>query len=260
MSLHLRSKKMALFDSTGARRHSWTDPTKMVRIGPMASPKFPLDRRETDRRIGRGCAGPDLARGRRWPRRAPRWRCRPKPAASLCVRTPRPRRSGRCKGPNFGSSAARPLEVVVRQRAAGAGRALNWRGIDGVPAAEPLTAARRSQPAARKPCNCRCATPGPSCATSGCSATARRGRRGHTPLVVRESEPVAVDRDEVLLIEEWRLRAGRHRDRARRRPEGHHAGLYDQRPDFIRTLSPDQRAPQAPLYQRLPTLCYCNQN
>jgi hypothetical protein len=28
MSLHLRSKKMALFDSTGARRHSWTDTTE----------------------------------------------------------------------------------------------------------------------------------------------------------------------------------------------------------------------------------------
>ena len=49
--------------------------------------------------------------------------------------------------------------------------------------------------------------PGPSCATSGCSATARRGHRGHSALVVRESEPVAVDRDEVFLIEDWRLRA-----------------------------------------------------
>jgi hypothetical protein len=28
MSLHLRSKKMALFDSVGARRHSWTDTTE----------------------------------------------------------------------------------------------------------------------------------------------------------------------------------------------------------------------------------------
>ena len=27
------------------------------------------------------------------------------------------------------------------------------------------------------------------------------------PLIVGESEPVAVDRDEVLLIEDWRLRA-----------------------------------------------------
>ena len=31
----------------------------------------------------------------------------------------------------------------------------------------------------------------------------------------------AVDRDEVFLIEDWRLRAGRNRDRARHRSEGH---------------------------------------
>ena len=40
-----------------------------------------------------------------------------------------------------------------------------------------------------------------------CSATARRSHRGRGRWSSPESEPVAVDRDEVLLIEEWRLRA-----------------------------------------------------
>src|SRR5689334_6273790 len=46
MSLHLRSKKMALLTAPGQGVTARTDITKMVRTGPMASPKFPLDRRE----------------------------------------------------------------------------------------------------------------------------------------------------------------------------------------------------------------------
>ena len=104
---------------------------------------------------------------------------------------------------------------------------LNWRGIDGAPAVEPLTARSPLEAAASKPCNCRCATPGPSSATSGCSAMARRGHRGHGALVVRESEPVAVDRDEVLLIEDWRVRPDGTAIAPGIDPEGRHAGPYD---------------------------------
>ena len=50
-------------------------------------------------------------------------------------------------------------------------------------------------------------------------------------LIVGESEAVAVDRDEVFLIEDWRLRAGRNRDRARHRPKSHDAALHHQRAD-----------------------------
>ncbi len=82
----------------------------------------------------------------------------------------------------------------------------SWRGVDGVPAAEPL-AARAPLPAGAKEtvliplrhagtflCDLRLLGDGqarPSLARA---------------LIVSESEPVAVDRDEVLLIEDWRLR------------------------------------------------------
>ena len=58
-------------------------------------------------------------------------------------------------------------------------RSLNWRGIDGVAAAEPLVgAAARWRRAPRKTSRFHCVMPAPSCATSLCSATARRGRPG----------------------------------------------------------------------------------
>ena len=49
----------------------------------------------------------------------------------------------------------------------------------------------------------------------------------HGPWWSAESETVAVDRDEVLLIEDWRVRPGRNSDRARQRPQGYHAGPSD---------------------------------
>ena len=48
--------------------------------------------------------------------------------------------------------------------------------------------------------------PEPFCATSVCWATAMRGPRRRWRWSSAKSEPVAVDRDEVLLIEDWRLR------------------------------------------------------
>ena len=83
---------------------------------------------------------------------------------------------------------------------------MSWRGIDGVPAAEPLTA-RAPLPSGAKEtlviplrhagtflCDLRLLGDGQA---RPCQARA---------LIVSESEPVAVDRDEVLLIEDWRLR------------------------------------------------------
>ena len=83
---------------------------------------------------------------------------------------------------------------------------LNWRGIDGVPAVEPLTArpplAAGGKEALQLPlrhagtflCDLRLLGDG--------QAQPSQARA----LIVRESEAVAVDRDEVLLIEDWRVR------------------------------------------------------
>ena len=83
---------------------------------------------------------------------------------------------------------------------------LNWRGIDGASAAEPLLARASPASGARDTF----AVPLPHAGTFLCDLAllgdgAARPTRG-LPLIVTESEAVAVDRDEVILIEDWRLR------------------------------------------------------
>jgi FtsP/CotA-like multicopper oxidase with cupredoxin domain len=83
---------------------------------------------------------------------------------------------------------------------------LNWRGLDGALAAEPLLARASLAPGARDtfPLPLRHAgTFFCDLALLGDGAT--RPTRA-LPLIVTESEAVAVDRDEVFLIEDWRLR------------------------------------------------------
>jgi len=83
---------------------------------------------------------------------------------------------------------------------------LNWRGITGVRAAEPLL----SQTAVVPNGNATLEVPLRYAGTFLCDlrllgdGAARPSRP--LPLVVTESDPVAVDRDEVFLVEDWRLR------------------------------------------------------
>jgi FtsP/CotA-like multicopper oxidase with cupredoxin domain len=83
---------------------------------------------------------------------------------------------------------------------------LNWHGIEGVPAAEPLTARAPLAPGARETF----LVPLRHAGTLMCDLRLLGdGQALPSParaLIVRESEPVAVDRDQVFLIEDWRLR------------------------------------------------------
>ncbi len=84
---------------------------------------------------------------------------------------------------------------------------LNWHGIDGVPAAEPLVARSPLAPNGTETFM----VPLRHAGTFWCDlrllgdGQARPSRA--RALVVGESEPVTVDRDEVFLIEDWRLRS-----------------------------------------------------
>ncbi len=83
--------------------------------------------------------------------------------------------------------------------------ALNWRGLDGTPAAEPLLSRAPIAPGASETFE----LPLPHAGTFVCDLAllgdgAVRPSRA-LPLIVDEREAVAVDRDEVLLIEDWRL-------------------------------------------------------
>jgi FtsP/CotA-like multicopper oxidase with cupredoxin domain len=81
---------------------------------------------------------------------------------------------------------------------------LDWRGLDGVPAIAPLTARPPLAPGAKE----NVTIPLRHAGTMLCDISLLGGDRPSRPraLVVQESEAVAVDRDETLLIEEWRLR------------------------------------------------------
>ena len=78
---------------------------------------------------------------------------------------------------------------------------LNWRGIDGAPEVEPLPA-RLFKVTKLMPLR----HAGTFLCDLGLLGDGRVPPSRAYPLVVRESEPVAVDRDEVLLIEDWRIR------------------------------------------------------
>jgi FtsP/CotA-like multicopper oxidase with cupredoxin domain len=84
---------------------------------------------------------------------------------------------------------------------------LNWRGLDGVPAAEPLAARTPLAPGASE----NLVIPLRHAGTLLCDLRMLGdGQARPLParaLIVGESEPVAVDRDEAFLIEDWRLRS-----------------------------------------------------
>jgi FtsP/CotA-like multicopper oxidase with cupredoxin domain len=83
---------------------------------------------------------------------------------------------------------------------------LNWHGIDGAPAAEPLAARAPLSPQAKETF----VIPLRHAGTFLCDLRLLGdGQARPSParaLIVGESEPVTVDRDEVYLIEDWRLR------------------------------------------------------
>jgi FtsP/CotA-like multicopper oxidase with cupredoxin domain len=84
---------------------------------------------------------------------------------------------------------------------------LNWHGLDGVPAVDPLSARAPLAAGARE----NLIIPLRHAGTLLCDLAlhgdgAARPTRG-LPLIVGESEPATVDRDEAFLIEDWRLRS-----------------------------------------------------
>jgi FtsP/CotA-like multicopper oxidase with cupredoxin domain len=171
----------------------------MVRIGRMAREKFRLDRRELIAGLGAAAltptwsvpsvaqSGPTLELKMR--------------AESLALRSGAPETPVLSLGaPNMRFNRGETVEVAFDFDLSQG--TLNWRGIDGAPAVEPLPA-RPSKLAAPMPLR--------HAGTFQCDLGLLPNARGWPtrahPLVVRESEPVAVDRDEIVLIEDWRVLA-----------------------------------------------------
>jgi FtsP/CotA-like multicopper oxidase with cupredoxin domain len=175
----------------------------MVRIGLMASHEFTLGRREFLTGLGATALCPifpaiGAAQGRT--------------ALTLQAKADRiPLRPGGLETPvwSLGSGdrrfKSRETLDVTFANALPAPAVLNWRGIDGAPASEPLTSRPVVAGGAKDTFQVSLSHPG----TFLCDAGLLGGARPIRPLavIVTEALPAAVDRDEVLMIEEWRLRA-----------------------------------------------------
>jgi FtsP/CotA-like multicopper oxidase with cupredoxin domain len=203
MCLRLRSKKMAGFSREGQTDATGHLPSKMVRIGPMARAIFPLNRRKLIAGLGAAALGPALPSRARAQARVPValqakadvLSLRPggpdTPVWSLAGPDLRFRR-----GEILEASFANDLPVPALPA---------WRGI-GTAAAEPLTARAPILPGAKESFQ----IPLRYAGTFLCDLRLRDDAQARPfrarPLIVQEKEPVTVDRDEVLLIEDWRLR------------------------------------------------------
>jgi FtsP/CotA-like multicopper oxidase with cupredoxin domain len=84
---------------------------------------------------------------------------------------------------------------------------LNWRGLDGVPAAEPLAATTPLAPGANQTLSIPLRHAGTFLCDLRLLGDGQARPSSARALIVAESEAVNVDRDEVFLIEDWMIRA-----------------------------------------------------
>ena len=174
----------------------------MVRIGPMASPKFPLDRRELMAGLGAAALAPiwpetGYAQGR------PTLSLQAKPA-NLALRPGGPATPiWSLHGPELRFMRGDTLKVAFGNELP-VPAALDWRGIDGVPAAEPLTARASLAPGGSDTLQLPLRHAGTFLCDPALLGDGQTQPVRGLPLIVTENEPVA-NRDEVLLIEDWRL-------------------------------------------------------
>ena len=176
----------------------------MVRIGPMTSPKFLLDRRELIASLGAAAIAsiwPAIGRAQGRPALALQAK-----ADSLVLRSNGPATPiWSLHGPELSFKRGEALEIAFGNELP-VSVALNWRGISGVPAAEPLTGRPPLGAGNKEALQLPLRQAGTFLCNLGLLGDGQARPSQARALVVRESEAVAVDRDEVLLIEDWRTR------------------------------------------------------
>ena len=179
----------------------------MVRIELMADRIFRLDRRELLAAMGAAAISPALSGIAAAQRRRPLTLVAK--AGVIALRPGQPDTAiwslqGAAPEPVFRFTRGDELEIGL-ENGLPVPTVLDWRGIDGVPTAEPLMTRSPLAPGAKE----NLVIPLPHAGTLLCDirllgdGQARPARP--RALIVGESEPVNVDRDEVLLIEDWRL-------------------------------------------------------
>ncbi|MEH2626690.1 FtsP/CotA-like multicopper oxidase with cupredoxin domain [Bradyrhizobium sp. AZCC 1719] len=176
----------------------------MVHIGPMASPKSTLDRRELMAGLGAAALAPI------WPvsgaaQATPPLTLQAKPE-TLALRpggTSAPVWS--LQGPDLTFKRGETAEIAFANELP-VPVVLNWRGMDGVPAHAPLTARTALTSGGKTTLQLPLRHAGTFLCDPGLLGDRQAQPTRARPLIVRETEAVAVDRDEVLLIEDWQAR------------------------------------------------------
>jgi FtsP/CotA-like multicopper oxidase with cupredoxin domain len=175
---------------------------------PMADRFFPLDRRTLLTGLGAAVLGPAMSRMAAAQGR-PGLSLQAKPGVAALrsggpetpiwsLATPSPETGLRFKrGDQLDVSLGNDLPVPA---------VLNWRGIDGVPSAEPLLARAAVAAGAKDSFQLPLRHAGTFHCDIGLMGDGQTRPSSARAFVVSESEPVTVDRDEMLLIEDWRLR------------------------------------------------------
>jgi FtsP/CotA-like multicopper oxidase with cupredoxin domain len=207
MAIPVRSKKMAFSAPCPRMREYWTS---MVENGPdrtMTDGVFPLSRRGLLAGLGGMILGPRLAAvAAPAPRQTLALQAKPGTATLRPgVDTPVWSLLGPTSDPVMHFKRGDEIEVTLENQLP-IPIALNWQGIDGAASAEPL-AARPPLASGRKDTFL---VPLRHAGTFLCDLRLL-GDGQVRPLPVRaiivgETEPVVADRDEVFLIEDWRLR------------------------------------------------------
>jgi FtsP/CotA-like multicopper oxidase with cupredoxin domain len=175
----------------------------MVQIGPMTSPQSPLSRRDMMAGLGAAALAPA------WPaagqvQRRPSVGLQARPD-TLALRGGPQTPVWSLHGPELRFKRGEAVEVALSNELP-VPSFLNWRGIDGVPAAEALMSRAPLAPGSSQSLQLPLRHAGTFLCDPGLLGDAQTHPLRGRPLLVIESDPVAVDRDEVLLIEEWRLR------------------------------------------------------
>ena len=179
----------------------------MVRIDVMAERIVPLNRRELLAGLGAAALAPAAPRpGTAQGRAALTLQAK---AGAIALRPGQPDTpiwSVQGPAPAVRFKRGDELEVAL-QNELPVPAVLNWHGIDGVPAAEPLAGRASLQSGGKDVFVVPLRHAGTVLYDLRLLGDGQRQPSAARALIVGESEAVAVDRDEVILIEDWRLRA-----------------------------------------------------
>src|ERR1700687_3832177 len=200
MSRPVRSKKMAISQPPGSTCVNWTYPAENGPHRPMADRILRLDRRELMMGLGAAVLGPAMAAGAQG---RPSLTLQAK-AGVIVLRpggpdTPIWSLQGPTPDPGLRFKRGDELEITLLNELP-VTTVLNWHGIDGIPAAEPLAVDSPLASMARETL----VIPLRHAGTFLCDLRLLGdGQARPSPVrafVVEESEAVITDRDEVLLI------------------------------------------------------------